>query len=617
VTEILEKGMQHPLLRIVLQGLSLEEERRAEPYMGGFGCSRREHIFHRPTAEALIEALRNGILLEQLCIVGNGPLWDTDISEMLADAIAANIQLRKVMFEGSGMLRAGFFRILPLSLQTNLSLVTLEITVTNGLSSLPLSYIFEAMANGSYLRNLSILSEISRLEGASEKMFIKLLSVNQHLRFLKIWLKMSESIGRKVAFALRTNSTLEHLELINSYGLEECGSIYEYVEYFRTDSDSDSFSDDSIPAPDGDCDEPNAYGRQDAAAMLCTLENWNSRLQCLGTPFKYQQAEYANVFLFCKEHRPTLQACLQRNFHVPRMMALAAVHSSCAMVRLALAKKALSQRIIKFLLPTCGAASSLHRAATRSVGHDGGVQVVDDGIVHEDPPAILCPEEAANVNALQWVTAIAHSVHRTGAETAACAGEAEDGPPVASESDLEFPAMSDEKEQLILVKLSRNPKLLRQALCEGAPLQPARQALESEGHCFKDVRGACIFVHPWQYRSAIQALGNVELQPDHIIFSESFEYLVEETLAPFMEPFMERGRTPCKSRFQLRMADNVSIAASSGESPLLPSRGNDTDGEDESEFLDWEDCEVVVQRTFIAMVPRCAVLDRATASCQW
>ena len=39
-----------------------------------------------------------------------------------------------------------------------------------------------------------------------------------------------------------------------------------------------------------------------------------------------------------------------------------------------------------------------------------------------------------------------------------------------------------------------------------------------------------IFVNPWQYTEAIIAVGEVTLKPDHMIFSSSMEYLVEEVL---------------------------------------------------------------------------------------
>lgn len=42
--------------------------------------------------------------------------------------------------------------------------------------------------------------------------------------------------------------------------------------------------------------------------------------------------------------------------------------------------------------------------------------------------------------------------------------------------------------------------------------------------------GAFIFVHPWQFRSAMQGLNHVELKADHIVVAASLEYLVAEAM---------------------------------------------------------------------------------------
>jgi hypothetical protein len=39
-----------------------------------------------------------------------------------------------------------------------------------------------------------------------------------------------------------------------------------------------------------------------------------------------------------------------------------------------------------------------------------------------------------------------------------------------------------------------------------------------------------MFVHPWQFRQAMQSLGSRELQPNEIVFSAPFEHVVQEAM---------------------------------------------------------------------------------------
>ena len=80
-------------------------------------------------------------------------------------------------------------------------------------------------------------------------------------------------------------------------------------------------------------------------------------------------------------------------------------------------------------------------------------------------------------------------------------------------------------------KLNRNSKALRHAFCAGLSLQSCRSELESHGHNWKLLTGTLVFVHPMVYRDVMAQLNGMTLQPDEIIFSEAFEYLVEETMA--------------------------------------------------------------------------------------
>ena len=87
------------------------------------------------------------------------------------------------------------------------------------------------------------------------------------------------------------------------------------------------------------------------------------------------------------------------------------------------------------------------------------------------------------------------------------------------------------KQRMYLLKLNRNERLLRTAFCEGQSMQPYRAALEEAGYDWKHSSGALVFVHPSQYGKVMTALHEVSLRPDHVIVTESLEYLVQETMA--------------------------------------------------------------------------------------
>ena len=58
-----------------------------------------------------------------------------------------------------------------------------------------------------------------------------------------------------------------------------------------------------------------------------------------------------------------------------------------------------------------------------------------------------------------------------------------------------------------------------------------RFLLCSTASLFSELNRALIFVHPWQYREVEAALGRIQPLPDHVVFAESLEYLVEEAMA--------------------------------------------------------------------------------------
>merc|ERR1712217_45760 len=68
------------------------------------------------------------------------------------------------------------------------------------------------------------------------------------------------------------------------------------------------------------------------------------------------------------------------------------------------------------------------------------------------------------------------------------------------------------------------------ALENGTALRACRANLLDAGFDWKLRSGALIFVHPEQYVGVMEALGDTELKPYHVIVSSSFEYLLEEAI---------------------------------------------------------------------------------------
>merc|ERR1719410_494227 len=137
-----------------------------------------------------------------------------------------------------------------------------------------------------------------------------------------------------------------------------------------------------------------------------------------------------------------------------------------------------------------------------------------DEILHIDPPARICKDEAAAFVAVQHADFVQVLCSK--------------GPP---DTDVDFVHSNDDR--LVLGKLNRIPQTLRTELCEGKSLLPCRRALEAAGCQYKlPDSGAFVFVHPHQYTATMDAVACLDkkLMPDHVLFTTSFELMLEEAL---------------------------------------------------------------------------------------
>jgi len=145
-----------------------------------------------------------------------------------------------------------------------------------------------------------------------------------------------------------------------------------------------------------------------------------------------------------------------------------------------------------------------------------------DHVLHSEPAEHINELEAGLIVAEQEAGFIERRIESLGVVGI-------DSPEAVTDDDASSTHIDIEK--VHIVKLSRNPKELRGAFCEGRPLQSCRSALESHGHPWKLVTGTLVFVHPKIYREVMRALNGMKLQPSNIVFSEAFESVVDEALS--------------------------------------------------------------------------------------
>jgi len=221
--------------------------------------------------------------------------------------------------------------------------------------------------------------------------------------------------------------------------------------------------------------------------------------------------------------------------------------------------------------------------AIQHVDHADAPTAIDDTIEHADQPTTIDERDTAQLLAEQHAGFIERNL-----------GTMVDKPTVYTDDGLQ--------EGLLLCKINRNSKQLRSELMEGPALQRCRDALEANGHLWKDLSGALIFTHPSQYCMALVGLEHTQLQADHIVFAESLEYLVEEAMSR------------CKSAWM-----KIRIAISGSSSEIATFGGEEIEsvsgGSTASEQLDWSEyAEIIVQRTFVTLVLRQAAESEVTKS---
>jgi hypothetical protein len=250
----------------------------------------------------------------------------------------------------------------------------------------------------------------------------------------------------------------------------------------------------------------------------------NSSLTCL---------EFANPH-FTTETAAKLRESMERNRDFPKlvqhmaMLTFKSQSSGIGNVVTAMGESAFCQCILQFLLPQ----NSVHELNAKHALFDmvspqpclqPGIafpesqeqhqELVIQIVEHLEPAAEIDDIEAAHLVAQQYCGFVERSIG-----VGVVAADLCDDMPHAAE------------EKLFLCKVSRITKAFRSALCSCTALKQCRLALEAEGHQWMHLRGGFIFVHPWQFRQTMQSLGSRTLHPDEIVFSASFEHLLQEAM---------------------------------------------------------------------------------------
>jgi len=220
-------------------------------------------------------------------------------------------------------------------------------------------------------------------------------------------------------------------------------------------------------------------------------------------------------------------------------------------------------------------------------------------IQHADSAAQIDEREAAQIVALQHADFVERNLDRMPYEAAVdgCSEYLED--------------------HVMMGKLNRIPKDLREEFVHGPSLRACRAALEEEGYSWKLFSGALVFVHPWQYRETMLALSGFDLRPYHLVFAASLGYLVEEALGRCKGTWLT-SRSVIKEG--LEGASQLGIVSAAAESVgdddyILKFEGGGGDttklAVEEEDVADWILC---VQRTFLCVLSQHSVQPPCTAS---
>jgi len=168
-------------------------------------------------------------------------------------------------------------------------------------------------------------------------------------------------------------------------------------------------------------------------------------------------------------------------------------------------------------------------------------------------------------------------------------------------------------DQVVLGKLNRVPMPLRDELANGPSLRFCRERLDKAGYPWRLFSGAYIFVHPWQYRETMLALGDCDLRPYHVVYAASLASPLQEALARCKGAWMlTRGPVQTSLDEASRLGEGLDTGSCQRSIPDTGSIPEPLSGAEDDDIIDLSE---IVTRTFIHQRPRSARLERmCTAS---
>eukprot|EP00928_Gymnodinium_smaydae_P084565 TRINITY_DN67827_c0_g1_i1.p1 TRINITY_DN67827_c0_g1~~TRINITY_DN67827_c0_g1_i1.p1 ORF type:complete len:585 (-),score=42.15 TRINITY_DN67827_c0_g1_i1:286-2040(-) len=201
----------------------------------------------------------------------------------------------------------------------------------------------------------------------------------------------------------------------------------------------------------------------------------------------------------------------------------------------------------------------------------------------------------ANDNSLESAGLASTMAGHQEAEGSAASLEAqpEEMLPPLQESSEQFSAPAHERscglESIHLLRFSKgDTERFRDALLNGSELSACRDELANAGHPCVLPSGTFIFVKPDQFEVTRRALVGWELHPFHVVIAESLEYLLDEVLSKFAYRSRPREKRQCREQINY-------------ESACFPPSGSSDEGN--SQQSEYENTELVIERTFISSVP--------------
>jgi hypothetical protein len=150
---------------------------------------------------------------------------------------------------------------------------------------------------------------------------------------------------------------------------------------------------------------------------------------------------------------------------------------------------------------------------------DLSLSCVVDHIEHQEPAAVVNPEEASALSRQIWESTISRLA-------------------TSGSLVMDCETNQDLAEDIFMFKLNRNPEKLMVSLGTCGTLQACRDALDHEGHAWKLPTGGMMFVHPWQVPMCLKAMVGMKTTPSTVVAAQSLEHLLQESLHNFEKVWM-------------------------------------------------------------------------------